>query len=279
MTDKQAETRADKQADKQAEKQAETRAEKQADQQADTPAAVNILLVDEQPASLASLAALLRRLLVDHGGAVIAVGSREAAVHAATLHPLAVIVLNVHAPAAGGMATAAVLRADRHMQAVPIIFLLGDDVADFPVEQAYALGAVDYVSKPCNPVVLRARVAVFLDLHRKAVALAEHREVRYLADLRLRDERIGLILDSARDYAFIGMDADGIITEWEGGAADIVGAAGEQARGRSVAMIFSAQDPPTASPSKRWRARWPAAVRSTSAGTCAPTANAFSPTA
>ncbi|WP_426112795.1 PAS domain-containing protein [Massilia sp. PWRC2] len=217
-------------------------AKKQANQQADIATAVNILLVDEQPVSLDSLAALLRGLLAEHGGAVIAVASREAAVRAAALHALAVIVLNVHAPAPGGMATAAVLRADPHMQAVPIIFLLGDDVADFPVEQAYALGAVDYVSKPCNPVVLRARVAVLLDLHRKALALAAHREVRYRADLRLRDERIGLILDSARDYAFIGMDADGIITEWEGGAADIVGAAGEQARGHSVAMIFSAQD-------------------------------------
>ncbi|WP_426196360.1 PAS domain-containing protein [Massilia sp. DWR3-1-1] len=204
----------------------------------ESPARVKILLVDENPASLALLAALFAGL----GEEIIAVGSRDAVLQAAFEHDVAVIVLDVRAPARDAMATAAQLRRYPRAQAVPIIFLTGEDVADFPVDAAYALGAVDYVAKPVNPVVLRARVAVFIDLYRKTAAIAEHREVRHQADLRARDARIRLILDSARDYAFIGTDTHGVITEWAGGAADIVGCDSAYARGRSAAMIFTAQD-------------------------------------
>ncbi|MDB5962691.1 MAG: hybrid sensor histidine kinase/response regulator [Massilia sp.] len=203
------------------------------------PAKVKILLVDEAPASLARLSALF----ADLNEEIIAVGSRDDALRAADAHDIAVIVLDVHPPARDAIDTAAMLRRCPRAQAVPIIFLTGeDDAAGFPVEEAYALGAVDYVTKPCNPVVVRARVAVFIDLYRKTAAIAEHREERHQADLRQRDERIRLILDSARDYAFIGTDPDGIITEWEGGATDIVGCDGAYARGRSSAMIFTEQD-------------------------------------
>ena len=208
------------------------------DNQVRMPAKVKILLVDQDPASLAGLAALLG----DLGEEIVAVDSRNAGLRAAFEHDIAVIVLDVHRPAQNAMDTAALLRRYPRAQAVPIIFLTGEDVADFPVEAAYALGAVDYVTKPCNPVVLRARVAVFIDLYRKTAAIAQHREVRHQADLRERDQRIRLILDSTRDYAFIGTDPDGVITEWEGGATDIVGCDGDYARGRSASMIFTDQD-------------------------------------
>ncbi len=212
--------------------------------QAETPIKVKILLVDEAPAGLGRLSALF----ADLGEEILAVGSIAAALRAVEEHDVAVIVLDVHPPAQAGVASAACLRAAPRAQAVPIIFLTGEEGGDagnapaFPYAAAYALGAVDFVGKPFNGVVLRARVAVFLDLYRKTAAVATHREVRHQADLRARDERIVLMLDSARDYAFIGTDPDGIITEWEGGASDIVGCDADFAIGRSAAMIFTEAD-------------------------------------
>ncbi|HEU4375220.1 MAG TPA: response regulator [Telluria sp.] len=199
---------------------------------------VKILLVDDQPANLMALEAVLAPLDEE----LIGVGSGEQALRAVLDHSFAVVLLDVQMPTMNGFELAALMRAHPRSQELPIIFLTAADSAAFPVEQAYALGAVDYMTKPFNPVVLRAKVAVFIDLHRKTAEIALHHEARHQAALRARDERIRLILDSVRDYAFIGTDVDRIITEWEAGAADILGWDAERAIGRPADMIFTPED-------------------------------------
>ncbi len=199
---------------------------------------VKILLVDDQPANLLVLESVLAGLDED----LVGVGSGEAALRAVLDDTFAVVLLDVQMPTMNGFETAALLRRHPRSQELPIIFLTAAANAEFPVEEAYALGAVDYMTKPFNPVVLCAKVSVFIDLHRKTAEIARHNEARHQAALRARDERIRLILDSTRDYAFIGTDPERNITEWEGGASEILGWDEDAARGRLADMIFTPED-------------------------------------
>jgi PAS domain S-box-containing protein len=202
---------------------------------------VKILLVDAQPANLAVLESVLAELDEE----LVAVGSGEQALRAVEDDTFAVVLLDVQVPTMNGFETAALMRRHPRSRQLPIMFLTAADDAGnprLPIEQAYALGAVDFMTRPFNPVVLRARVAVFIDLYRKSAELALHHEAAHQAALRARDERIRLILDSMRDYAFIGTSVDRIVTEWEGGAFDILGWDFDEARGKSADMIFTPQD-------------------------------------
>jgi PAS domain S-box-containing protein len=197
-----------------------------------------ILLVDDQSANLAVLEAILANLAV----APVSVTSGEAALRAVLAHDFAVVLLDVRMPTMNGFELARLIREHPRTQGVPIIFLTAGDGDDFPVEEAYALGAVDYMTKPFNPTVLRAKVSVFIELYRQRAELARIQAERHRAALRSRDERLRLILDNIRDYAFIGTDVGRRITEWEGGAAAITGWSAAQARGQAADILFTPED-------------------------------------
>jgi PAS domain S-box-containing protein len=197
-----------------------------------------ILLVDDQPANLA----VLEAILADLGQTLVSVTSGEAALREVLAHDFAVVLLDVRMPTMNGFELAELIREHPRTHSLPIIFLTAGDADEFPLERAYALGAVDYLTKPLNPIVLRAKVAVFIDLYRKNAELARIEEERHRAQLRSRDARLRLILDNIRDYAFIGTDVDRIVTEWEGGAAAITGWSPDDVRGRSVDLLFTPED-------------------------------------
>ncbi|MDM5180427.1 response regulator [Massilia sp. DJPM01] len=199
---------------------------------------INILLVDDQRANLT----VLEAVLADLDEVLVSVASGEQALRELLNRDFAMVLMDVHMPTMSGFEAAALIRSHPRARTLPIIFLTaaGDDPRD--VEHAYALGAVDYLTKPISPVILRAKVAVFIDLYRKTAEIALHAQASHLEALRTRDERIRLILDNTRDYAFIGTDTDGIVTEWEGGAETITGWFANKACGQSSAVIFTPED-------------------------------------
>ncbi|MCS0613356.1 response regulator [Massilia kyonggiensis] len=208
-----------------------------------------ILLVDDQPANLA----VLEAILADLGQALVSVTSGEAALREVLAHDFAVVLLDVRMPTMNGFELAELIREHPRTHSLPIIFLTAGDADEFPLERAYALGAVDYLTKPLNPIVLRAKVAVFIDLYRKNAELASIEEERHRAQLRSRDARLRLILDNIRDYAFIGTDVDRIVTEWEGGAAAITGWSPDDVRGRSADLLFTPEDAAAGQPEQEAR--------------------------
>jgi PAS domain S-box-containing protein len=214
-----------------------------------TDQTTKILLVDDQPANLA----VLEAILADLGQTLVAVTSGEAALREVLEHDFAVVLLDVRMPTMNGFELAELIREHPRTHSLPIIFLTAGDAAEFPLERAYALGAVDYLTKPFNPVVLRAKVAVFIDLYRKNAELARVEEERHRAQLRSRDARLRLILDNIRDYAFIGTDVDRRITEWEGGAAAITGWEPDAVRGRSADILFTPEDTAAGLPGQECR--------------------------
>jgi len=129
---------------------------------------INILLVDDNPANLLSLETVLQapdRNLVrafSGGEALKFLLNKDAAV----------ILLDVRMPNMDGIETAALIRERERTRNVPIIFLTAYESAGHThVTQGYALGAVDYITKPIDPEALKSKVAVFVELYRKTEQL------------------------------------------------------------------------------------------------------------
>ena len=132
-----------------------------------------ILLVDDRAENLLALEAILSSLDQE----LVFARSGEAAVEAAVAADFAVILLDVVMPGMDGFETAAQIKERGRAQDVPIIFLTAAGADPELAFRGYAAGAVDYISKPFDPWVLRAKVSVFVDLYLK------DRQLRVVSDL------------------------------------------------------------------------------------------------
>ena len=122
-----------------------------------------ILLVDDRAENLLALEAILSSLDQD----LVSARSGEAAVEAAGGDEFAVILLDVLMPGMDGFETAARIKEHSRTPSVPIIFLTAAGAEPEFAFRGYAAGGVDYISKPFDPWVLRAKVSVFVDLYLK----------------------------------------------------------------------------------------------------------------
>jgi CheY-like chemotaxis protein len=132
-----------------------------------------ILLVDDRTENLVALEAILSSL----GAELVAVRSGEAALASLLADEFAVILLDVVMPGMDGFETAAHIKQRARTHDVPIIFLTAAGAAPEHAFRGYAAGAVDYIAKPFDPWALRAKVAVFIDLHVKNQQLREQAEL------------------------------------------------------------------------------------------------------
>ncbi|MFE1285181.1 two-component system response regulator [Streptomyces sp. NPDC058751] len=123
----------------------------------------SILLVDDMEDNLVALEAVLRSL----NEPLVRARSGEEAVEALLRQRFAVVLLDIRMPGMDGFETAANIKRLDRAKDVPIIFLTGRDADAGYAFRGYATGAADYVAKPFDPWVLRAKVSVFLELHRK----------------------------------------------------------------------------------------------------------------
>jgi CheY-like chemotaxis protein len=128
-----------------------------------------ILMVDDRPENLLALEAILG--VFDHE--LVRASSGDEALKALLTGDFAVILLDVAMPGMDGLETAAHIKRRERTRDVPIIFLTAVHPDAEHAFRGYAAGAVDYVSKPFDPWVLRAKVAVFVDLYQKRRQLQE----------------------------------------------------------------------------------------------------------
>jgi signal transduction histidine kinase len=130
---------------------------------------VKILLVDDQEENLLSAGAVLESLGQE---VILAESGREALRHLLD-HDFAVILLDVMMPEMDGFETAALIRQRERSRLTPIIFLTALGRSEEHMLRGYDLGAVDYMSKPFVPAILRSKVSVFVELHRKTTLLTQ----------------------------------------------------------------------------------------------------------
>src|SRR5688500_358591 len=134
---------------------------------ASAPDRINILLVDDTPGKLLTYETMLEDL--DEN--LVKVSSGEEALKELLKTEFAVVLLDVCMPQIDGFELASMIRQHPRCRHTAIIFISAVQMADIDRQKGYALGAVDYLSVPVVPELLRARVTVFSDLYRKTVAL------------------------------------------------------------------------------------------------------------
>jgi signal transduction histidine kinase len=132
---------------------------------------IPVLLVDDLPENLIALEALLEDL--PHELEVIKANSGEEGLRQTLKRDFALILLDVQMPVMNGFETADLLRANPKTRHVPIIFVTAGMNAEQHVFNGYELGAVDYLVKPIEPLMLRSKVSVFCELY------AQRREIEF----------------------------------------------------------------------------------------------------
>jgi PAS domain S-box-containing protein len=146
---------------------------------------INILIVDDEPKNLS----VLETVLGDLGYRLIRANSADEALLALIDDEFALIILDVSMPGMGGFELAQMIKTRKKTSHLPIIFLTAFYNEDEHALEGYGTGAVDYLHKPVNPVVLRSKVSVFADLYRKTRELgAANRALTAEVAHRLRIE-------------------------------------------------------------------------------------------
>ncbi len=139
---------------------------------------VNILMVDDQPGKLLTYESILSEL---HENLITARSGREALNHLLKTD-IAVVLMDVSMPELDGFELADMIRQHPRFQKTAIIFISAVHLTELDQLKAYERGAVDYISVPIVPELLRAKVSVFADLHRKTRQMELlNRELRTLS--------------------------------------------------------------------------------------------------
>jgi signal transduction histidine kinase len=127
-----------------------------------------ILIVDDREDNLLSIETILEP---DGYKLIKATSGRQALKILLTEHDFAMIMMDVKMPNLNGFETASLIYEREKLKHIPIIFITANNYGDENMYRGYQAGAVDYIYKPINPDVLRAKVSVLIELYRKNVQL------------------------------------------------------------------------------------------------------------
>lgn len=167
---------------------------------------MGILLVDDHKENLSALKAVLEPL----GERLVTAESGEQALRALLREDIAVILLDVRMAGLDGLQTARIIRARPRTRHIPIIFLTAQVSEVEEIALAYASGAVDYVIKPFEPEILRAKVSVFVELSRERGERVRQSRARAEAEAVARTVRTLQILS---DAALAHLEMGGLTAE------------------------------------------------------------------
>ncbi len=235
-------------------------------------APINILLVDDEPRNLD----VLENILASPNYRLVRAQTADETFLALIQNDFAAIVLDIQMPVMTGFELAKLIKQRKRNELIPIIFLTAYFHEDRDVLSAYDVGAVDYLTKPVNPQILRSKINVFAELFRTARALAisnsnleqqvlrrqeaeealrranaglevrvEERTASLMQanrELRESEERYRLILENVLEYAVFTVDREGQVTSWNAGAQRVLDLEEEEILGKRLDTIFTAED-------------------------------------
>jgi PAS domain S-box-containing protein len=169
---------------------------------------ISILLVDDDPKNLLALEAILES--PDHR--LVKAQTADEALLALMREDYAAIVLDVQMPDLNGIELARLIKQRKRTQHIPILFLTAHYRENEHVVLGYDVGAVDYLTKPVHPAVLRSKVSVFVDLFRKTRALAEmNRNLEAeVIERKTAEERFRVVVEAAPS-AMLAFNEEGAI--------------------------------------------------------------------
>ena len=197
----------------------------------DSSEKVNILMVDDQPAKLLSYEVILG----DLGENLIKATSANEALDHLLKKDIAIVLTDVSMPEIDGFDLAEMIRQHPRFQRTAIIFISGVHLSDVDRVKGYRQGAVDYITVPVIPELLRAKVSVFAELHRKRRELEalnrylEQRVAQRTVELRERADLLELASE-----AIAVTDLQGEIRFWNSGAEELYGWRREEVTGKNI---------------------------------------------
>src|SRR3984957_3265818 len=202
----------------------------------------NILMVDDQPGKLMSYEVILKEL----GENLIQARSAREALDHLLRQDVAVVLMDVSMPEIDGFELADMMRQHPRFQKTAIIFISAVHLTDLDRIRGYRSGAVDYISVPVIPELLRAKVSVFAELHRKNRQLErlnrelEQRVAERTEQLRLSEDQLrerADLLELATEAIFV-RDMDGILLYWNSGAETLYGWHRQEVLGKPIHRIL-----------------------------------------
>ncbi len=204
---------------------------------------VNILIVDDHAKNRTAL----RAILSSPDYRIVEAGSGAEALLKLLETDFAVILIDVVMPEMNGLELAAAIKEREKAAAIPILFLTAEATDVDLVNKGYRLGAVDYLFQPLAPEVVRAKIAVFAELHRErkrneqqAARLleAERKESEFrLVDLRLAAERRYRSLAEAVPHILWTTDPNGTVDYFNQRWFEYTGLSVEQAAGSWFSVL------------------------------------------
>jgi PAS domain S-box-containing protein len=209
---------------------------------------IPLLLVDDHPENITALAALLSEMPFEFS--IVAAHSGNEALRQSLKADFALILLDVQMPGMNGIETATLLRTNPKTRHLPIIFITAGAHDSAHVFKGYDAGAVDYLHKPIEPLILQGKIRVFCELYLQRRELDFRKahleqmvgertvELRALADeLAESEARVRTVIDSAYE-AFICIDGAGVVLDWNRRAEALFGWTRDEALGRTVAELI-----------------------------------------
>jgi len=166
---------------------------------------VSILIVDDRPDKMLAYETILSDLKEN----IVCARSGKEALRCLLKQDFAVILLDVNMPVMDGFETAALIRQRPRSETIPIIFISAVNDTETHVSRGYSLGAVDYILTPVVPEILRAKIAVFVDLFKKTEQVKRQAEEREKlireqaarAEAEARQERFAFLADASNVLA------------------------------------------------------------------------------
>jgi CheY-like chemotaxis protein len=174
------------------------------------PRPTKLLLVDDKPANLLALEAVLES---PEYCLIRALSGTEALEHLRAHPDIALILLDVQMPGMDGMETSRRIKELPGCRDIPIIFITAVFTEDSFVRQGYQAGGVDYFSKPFDPEILRLKVGIYASFRQKAALLKDkERQLRASEELLRTGRKLSAILESLRVGVII-TDAQGRVCQ------------------------------------------------------------------
>lgn len=186
-----------------------------------------ILIVDDKPANILALEALLAA----NDRIFINAQSGKEALKLALEHKIDLIILDVQMPQMDGFEVAQILKTNNKTKEVPVIFASAEKKEHASMMKGYEEGAVDYLFKPLNPEITKAKVSVLLKVQRQKKELIEKNELL---------EKSALLINNSADIIGIIDAASLKIDEMNNAFTTILGYGSEEAKGTSLLFYLDA---------------------------------------
>ena len=195
----------------------------------------SILLVDDYPANLAALEAILEPL----GHRLVKATSGRQAIELLAREEVAVVLMDVRMPGLDGFKTAELMRSRWRAKSTPVIFLTAADTDAAAILDGYARGAADFLVRPFEPEILRCKVAVFVDVYLKEQTIRQQaaalRQQEREALERKSDLRFRKLMD-AMPLCVVVTDTQGRPVYWNESALAYTGVALDGATSRDTLL-------------------------------------------